>query len=43
MEQLNALEALKNPPHGGVDGRFLDLIRNRLLGLGQAGLQPEFG
>jgi hypothetical protein len=43
MEQLNALEALKDPAHGGASCRFVDVIGNGLLGLGQARPQPKLG
>src|SRR5258708_11865155 len=42
MKQLNALETLKNPTHGGTCCGFVDLIGKSLLRLGQPGAQPEF-
>jgi len=43
MEQLNTFKTLKDPAHGRACCRLLDLIGNSLLGLGQAGAEPEFG
>jgi hypothetical protein len=42
MEQLNALETLKDPAHRRMCGGLVHLIGNGLLGLGQAGSQPKF-
>src|SRR6266700_7825210 len=43
IEQLNTYKTLKDPTHRWARRGLLHLIRDRLLGLSQAGAEPKLG